>query len=286
MMKLIRDPQRIQQILCKERARGKSIGFVPTMGALHDGHLSLVRVSNRENDITVVSIFVNPTQFGPKEDLTKYPRPIQKDLRLLRAAKADLVLAPSVGAMYPEGLSKPLTVKGAKWPRFTKGLCGKFRPGHFRGVVTVVAKLLDIVRPSRLYLGAKDYQQAKVVSQLVQDIDMKTKVRILPTVRERDGLALSSRNRFLSSEQRRRALAISRVLFALRQDLLKKKGTIAALRDRALRELKKSVDRIQYLEIVDPQTLLPLKRSQCTMVALAACFVGKTRLIDNVTITL
>ena len=284
-MRLIRNPKRLQAILDQERRKGRSVGFVPTMGALHEGHLSLVRASNQENAITVVSIFLNPTQFGPQEDLRKYPRPLRKDLRLLRAAKVDLVLAPSVGAMYPEGLAKPLAIKWAKWPRFAKGLCGKFRPGHFQGVVTVVAKLLESVRPSKLYLGAKDYQQASVVSRLVQDLDMKTKVRIMPTVREKDGLAMSSRNRYLSPGGRRRALAISRVLLMLKQDLLKK-GAVAPLKARALRELKKSVDQVQYLEIVDPATLQPLKHSQRKMVALAACFVGKTRLIDNVTIAL
>ena len=283
-MKLIRDPKKLQQMLREERARGKSIGFVPTMGALHEGHLSLVRASSRENDVTVVSIFVNPTQFGPKEDLAKYPRNIQRDLSFLRAAKVNFVLAPSVNAMYPEGLTKPLEIKGAKWPQFARGLCGKFRPGHFRGVAIVVEKLLNIIGPCRLYLGAKDFQQTAVISQLVRDLNMKIRVRVIPTVRERDGLAMSSRNRYLSLADRRRALVVSRVLFILKQDLLKKNGALVTLKARALHELKKIVDRVQYLEIVDPATLRPLKRSQEKMVALAACFVGKTRLIDNVTI--
>jgi len=283
-MKLIRDPKKLQEMLQKERARGKSVGFVPTMGALHEGHLSLVRAAKRENNITVLSIFVNPTQFGPKEDLAKYPRPVRKDLNLLCAAKVDFVLMPSVGAMYPEGLAKPLKIKNAKWPRLARGLCGKFRPGHFSGVVTVVSKLLGIVGSCRLYLGAKDFQQATILGQLVRDLDMDIQVRVMPTVREKDGLALSSRNRFLSSKERQRALAISRMLFELKRDLLKKKEPVTALRLRGLRELKENVDQVQYLEIVDPETLAPVKRYQRKMAVLTACFVGKTRLIDNVII--
>jgi pantoate--beta-alanine ligase len=284
IMRIIRSPEKLQAILEQKRQQGRSVGFVPTMGALHEGHLSLVRASNRENDVTVVSIFVNPTQFGPKEDLAKYPRPARKDLQFLRAAKVDFVLMPTVETMYPEGLSKPLRIQGAKWPRFAKGLCGKFRPGHFQGVVTVVAKLLGIVGPSRLFLGAKDYQQAAILSQMVRDLRLKVGVKIMPTVREKDGLAMSSRNRYLHSAERCRALAISRTLFELKRDLLKKKTSLARSKARALQELKKNADRVQYFEIVDPATLQPLQRSKQKMVALVACFVGKTRLIDNVII--
>ena len=260
------------------------MGFVPTMGALHEGHLSLVRAANRENDVTVVSLFVNPTQFGPKEDLAKYPRPIREDLAFCHAAKVDFVLTPSVGAMYPEGLTRPLKIQGAKWPRLAKGLCGKFRPGHFQGVITVVRKLLNRVGPCRLYLGAKDFQQAAVIHQLVRDLDLDVRVRVMATVREKDGLAMSSRNRSLSPAERHQALAISRALFAFKRDLLQKKMGVAGARARALRELKKGVDRVQYLEVVDPGTLAPVKKRQKKMVVVTACFVGKTRLIDNVII--
>jgi pantoate--beta-alanine ligase len=283
-MKLIRDPKKLQAILEQERRKGRSVGFVPTMGALHEGHLSLVRASVRDNDITVVSIFVNPTQFGPKEDLKKYPRPVLKDLDFLRAEKVDFVFLPSVAAMYPEGLDQPLRIKGAKWPQVAQGLCGKFRPGHFQGVVTVVAKLLDIVGPSRLYLGAKDFQQATVIKQLVRDLNMKIRVRSMPTVREKDGLAMSSRNRYLSDRDRLRAGMISRVLFELRAGLKRSGAPFAALKAKALGKLRRHVDKVQYLEVVDPSMLRPLKRSRKKMVALTACFVGKTRLIDNVII--
>ena len=279
-MKLIHNPQKLQQLLRKERARGKFIGFVPTMGALHDGHLSLVRASNRENDLTVVSIFVNPTQFGPNEDYLKYPRVIKADKKKLQQAKVDYLFCPSVAEMYPEGYATFVEVA----PGLANILCGKFRAGHFRGVATVVTKLLNILGPCRLYLGAKDYQQVAIIRRVVRDLDMAIQVRMMPTVREEDGFAMSSRNRFLSSDERRRALEISRTLLALKQDLLKRKGTVAVLRAQALRQLRKSVDQVQYLEIVDPVTLRSLKSFQKEMVALAACFVGKTRLIDNVTI--
>ncbi|OGX13964.1 MAG: pantoate--beta-alanine ligase [Omnitrophica bacterium RIFOXYB12_FULL_50_7] len=279
-MKLIRDPKKLQQILQKERARGKSVGFIPTMGALHEGHLSLVRASSRENDVTVVSIFVNPTQFGLNEDFSKYPRVLRTDIKMLRTLKADYLFCPSVSAMYPEGYATFVDVS----PRLANVLCGKFRPGHFRGVATVVVKLLNITGPCRLYLGAKDFQQVTVISQLVRDLNMKTQVRVMPTVREKDGLAMSSRNRFLSPGERDRALTISRVLFACKKNLLREKMGFVASRRRALSELKRSVERVQYFEIVDPRTLAPVKKYQEKMAVLTACFVGKTRLIDNVII--
>jgi pantoate--beta-alanine ligase len=279
-MKIIRSSKQLQRILQKERARGKSIGFVPTMGTLHKGHLSLVRASARENNITVVSIFVNPTQFGPKEDYKKYPRVLGADIKKLRTTKTDYLFLPSVADIYPKDCATFVEVS----PKLTGVLCGKFRPGHFRGVATVVTKLLNVIGLCRLYLGAKDYQQAAVVGRLVQDLKIDCRVRMMPTVREADGLAMSSRNRYLSPHERRRALAISRVLMALKRDILKKQGTLAKLKTSAIKELKKSVDRLQYLEIVDPVTLEPVKKYQSEMVALTACFVGKTRLIDNVII--
>ncbi|HNX69082.1 MAG TPA: pantoate--beta-alanine ligase [Candidatus Omnitrophota bacterium] len=283
-MKIIRNPKKLHDLLEQERSRGKSVGFVPTMGALHKGHLSLVRGSNRENDITVVSIFVNPTQFGPKEDYTKYPRVLGADSEMLRRTGTDYLFCPAVGAMYPEGLAKPRKIKGAKWPRLAKGLCGKFRPGHFQGVVTVVAKLLGITGACWLYLGAKDYQQVAVICQMVKDLGMDVKVRMLPTVRERDGLAMSSRNRYLSRADRRRAVAISRTLFEFCAGVLRKKMSLQKLKVQAVRGLTENVDLLQYFAVVDPVTLVPLKGSRRPMAVLTACFVGKTRLIDNVII--
>jgi pantoate--beta-alanine ligase len=279
-MKLIRHPGKLQYLLEKERARGKTVGFVPTMGALHEGHLSLVRASNRENDVTVVSVFVNPTQFAVNEDYAKYPRVLAEDTKKLRTVKVHYLFCPSVAAMYPEGYATFVDVS----PRLAHVLCGKFRPGHFRGVTTVVAKLLNITGSCRLYLGAKDFQQATVISQLVRDLNSPARVRLMPTVREKDGLAMSSRNRYLSPRERHRALAISRALLTCKRDLLKEKISVASSKARALRELKKNVDRIQYFEVVEPGTLAPLKKFQRKMIVLTACFVGKTRLIDNVII--
>ena len=279
-MKLIRDPKKLQGALERARQKGQSVGFVPTMGALHEGHVSLVRASNRENDLTVVSIFVNPTQFGRNEDYTKYPRVLAEDVKKLRSVKVDYLFCPSAAAMYPQGYATFVEVS----PRLTNVLCGKFRPGHFRGVATVVAKLLSLAGPCRLYLGAKDFQQATVIDRLVRDLNMAIRVRVMPTVREKDGLAMSSRNRYLNPGDRCRALSISRVLLGLKKDLLEKKRAVASLKARAIKELKRNVDRVQYLEIVDPGTLVPVKKHQKRMVALTACFVGKTRLIDNVII--
>ena len=232
----------------------------------------------------MASIFVNPTQFGPQEDYTKYPRVLGADRKKLRTVGADYLFCPSTAAMYPEGFNKPLKFAGAKWPRLARGLCAKFRPGHFQGVVTVVTKLLRITGACRLYLGAKDCQQAAVIGQLIRDLGLDVRVRVMPTVREKDGLAMSSRNRYLSADERRRALTISRTLFRLRRDLQRNAGTVAGLRARAFHELKKDMDRVQYLEVVDAETLHPARRRGRKRVALAACFVGKTRLIDNVII--
>lgn len=280
-MKIIRSPKKIQAVLERERQRGRSVGFVPTMGALHEGHVSLVRASNRENDVTVVSIFVNPAQFGRGEDYAKYPRVPGADKQKLRAAKVGYLFYPSLAGMYPEGYATFIDLN----PGLTHVLCGKFRPGHFRGVATVVAKLLNMMGPCRIYLGAKDYQQAVVVSRLVSDLNLKSRVRVMPTVREKDGLAMSSRNRYLGRDERRRALAISRGLSLLKKDILQTGKSLESLRAKAFRELERNVDRVQYLEIVDAETLAPVKKRQEKMVLLTACFVGKTRLIDNVIIS-
>lgn len=279
-MKIIRDPKKLQSFLQKERARGKRIGFVPTMGALHEGHLSLVAASNLENTITVVSVFVNPTQFGANEDYSKYPRVLGADKKKLLTKKVDYLFCPSVAAMYPEGFATFVDIS----PRIANILCGKFRPGHFRGVATVVAKLLNIVGGCRVYLGAKDYQQTVVIRQMVRDLNMDAVVRVMPIVREEGGLAMSSRNRYLNPEERVRALAISQVLGEMKRCFLTGKPQVARLKAWGLQALKKSVDRVQYLEIVDPETLEPVEKVQAGLGVLAACFVGKTRLIDNVII--
>lgn len=264
----------------KLRKRGKSIGFVPTMGALHEGHLSLVRAAKKENKVTAVSIFVNPAQFGPKEDLKKYPRPLSCDKKLLKSVKADYLFLPSIQDIYPEGFSTFVEPD----PALTSGLCGKFRPGHFRGVATVVAKLFNIAKPHRAYFGLKDYQQSAVICRMVKDLNMDLEIRLMPTVREKDGLALSSRNQYLSAEDRRRALEISKTLFWIRTQIQEGSRNLARLRREGLARLRECSDSVDYLEIVDSETLVPLKRFQPQMTVLAAVRVGKTRLIDNVII--
>lgn len=261
------------------RLKGLKLGFVPTMGALHEGHLSLVKRASQENTIVVVSIFVNPLQFGPKEDFKKYPRPAAADSRLLEEAKVDYLFCPRALDFYPENFSTSVEVSA-----LAEGLCGKFRPGHFKGVTTVVAKLFNLVKPHRVYFGAKDYQQAAIIRKMIQDLNMDIEFRLCDTVREKDGLAMSSRNRYLTAEERKQAIAISKTLFAVRDQIRKGNKNLAALKKQALQDLRKSVDKVQYFEIVDPETLKPLQKAQFKMLAATACFVGKTRLIDNVII--
>lgn len=263
------------------RRKGRRIGFVPTMGALHDGHLSLILYARRESDIVVAGIFVNPLQFGPKEDFKKYPRPKAEDERLLKKEGVDYLFHPEVSGMYPKG--KPLVFVDVD-PSLVNVLCGEFRPGHFRGVATVVAKLFEIVKPTDVFFGAKDYQQGVVVRRLIEDLNMDIRFHLCPTVREKDGLAMSSRNRYLSAKERRRAREISATLFWLRDQILYARKESDSLKKAALRRLRKAVDRIDYLEIVDPETLQPLTRFQSKRVIATACLVGKTRLIDNVII--
>ncbi len=262
------------------RSRGKTIGFVPTMGSLHEGHLSLVRQARRENDFTAVSIFVNPLQFSPKEDFKKYPRPHEKDRKLLRKVKTDYLFRPEPSSIYPKNFST--VVEPA--PELVQSLCALFRPGHFRGVTTVVAKLLHIVQPDRVYFGAKDYQQAIILKRMIHDLNFGCEFCLVPTVREKDGLAMSSRNAYLNPEERLRAAAISQTLFWVRDKITAGDRNLAPLKREAVRLLRETVDQVQYFEIVDPENLSVLTRWQPRMVVAAACFVGKTRLIDNVII--
>ena len=266
--------------MARLRQKGKGIGFVPTLGALHKGHLALVRRALQENDLVVVSIFVNPIQFGPREDFKKYPRPWQKDRALLQANGVDYLFAPSARQMYPSGFSAFVDLDS----RLTGTLCGKSRPGHFRGVATVVAKFFNIVQPRAAYFGLKDYQQCVIVRQMVRDLDFPVRLRFVPTVRDRDGLALSSRNIYLSAGERRKALNISQTLFWLRGEIKAGRKDLQRLKREGSRRLQSKTDRVDYFEIVDPETLEPCKTFQKKMAALAACFVGKTRLIDNVII--
>jgi pantoate--beta-alanine ligase len=258
------------------RRRGTRHGFVPTMGALHEGHASLIRQSLGENAVTTVSIFVNPAQFGPREDFSRYPRPLRNDVALLRRLGVPQLFLPSAREMYPDGF-QTYVVPGD----LERHLCGKCRPGHFRGVCTVVAKLLNAVDPDVAYFGRKDYQQALILGRMVKDMDMRTKVRVLPTHRDPDGLATSSRNVYLRADERRRALAIGRSL-ALAAGMAREGEQDARVIRRAMaRDLSRSGLGIDYVEICDASTLEPVRRITGRTLAAVAVTCGKTRLIDN-----
>lgn len=260
------------------RAEGRSIGLAPTMGALHEGHLSLVRKAREDNDVVVVSIFVNPTQFGPGEDFDKYPRDLAGDLDKLEAENADIVFAPAVEDMYRSGHSTVVEVGGA----LTSTLCGMSRPGHFRGVTIVVSKLLNIVLPDRAYFGEKDFQQLQVIRRMVRDLNFPVEIVPLPIVREKDGLAMSSRNKYLSKDERIDALALKEALEHFRERV--EEGERDAMKLAAdmmsLIEETPSAE-IDYVAVVDAETLEDVATlAGRTLAALAVKF-GATRLIDN-----
>jgi pantoate--beta-alanine ligase len=288
-MRKIGSPKIFRDEMERLRRRGKRIGLVPTMGSLHEGHLSLIRAARKENDVVAVSIFINPLQFGPAEDLKRYPRPFERDCRLLEKLKADFLFCPSPAQMYPKGFSSALETGGegflpqssSSFSCLAKRLCGRMRPGHFRGVATVVAKLFNVVRPHRAYFGEKDYQQLLIVRRLVKDLNFGITVRVLPTVREKDGLAMSSRNQYLVGRERSRALALSEALFWVRDQIQSGRRDLPVLVMQAKAGLKKRVSRIDYFDVVHPETLESLNRPLPVMRAVAACLVGRTRLIDN-----
>ncbi|HNG45192.1 MAG TPA: pantoate--beta-alanine ligase, partial [Elusimicrobiota bacterium] len=251
-MKIVRRPSDCQKQALAWRAAGRTIGLVPTMGALHEGHASLLRRARRENDRVIATVFVNPAQFGPAEDFKKYPRPFARDAALCRAAGVDLLLAPRPESMYAPDHDAWVTV-----PRTAAPLCGAFRPGHFRGVATVVAQLFNLAQPTRAYFGAKDYQQTRVVARLAADLHFPVKVVVCPTVREASGLARSSRNRYLSDVERTAAPALWRALRSAAQ-VLKSRRNAAAARRAARAELARVPGlRPQYIDVVDPRSLAP-----------------------------
>jgi pantoate--beta-alanine ligase len=256
-----------------------AVGLVPTMGALHDGHLSLVRKARADSDHVVVSVFVNPTQFGPQEDLQTYPRDMHRDLRLLEAEGVDIVFAPSTGEMYPPGFDEWVEVRGP----LTATLEGAFRPQFFRGVTTVVARLLRIVQPHRAYFGEKDAQQLRVVRRMVREQGLPVEIVAMPTVREPDGLAMSSRNAYLSPEERRAALVAPRAL-ELARDMVERGGErdVARLKQALERHIRREpLVRIDYIAVTDCETLEELAVIERPALLLLAVRVGATRLIDN-----
>ncbi|MFQ5925347.1 MAG: pantoate--beta-alanine ligase [Dehalococcoidia bacterium] len=257
-----------------------SVGFVPTMGYLHEGHLELVRRARAESQTLIVSIFVNPTQFGPREDLASYPRDPERDLALLEKEGVDFVFMPSAEEMYPQGFSSWVEVE-----KVTDRLEGAFRPGHFRGVATVVAKLFNIVQPTRAYFGQKDAQQLIVIKKMVSDLDMNLELIAVPTVRERDGLALSSRNTYLSPEERQAALILWKALSLARELWDKGEKSAHRLRQEMTSLIQgEPLAKIGYVSVADPDTLEELDEIDRPALVSMAVRIGGTRLIDNITL--
>jgi pantoate--beta-alanine ligase len=268
----------VRKLVDEARAQGKRIGFVPTMGALHEGHLSLIRRAVVDTDFVVVSIFVNPTQFGPHEDLSQYPRTPRDDLDVCKEEGADLVFHPEPDEIYPEPSKTQITVE-----TLTETMEGEFRPGHFDGVALVCAKLFNIVGPCNAYFGEKDAQQLRVVRRMARDLCMPVEVVSCPTIRDADGLALSSRNRYLAAEDRTRALALPRALRAI-ADAIRDGETEVRKLEAVGRDVLEAadLDGIDYLEVVDPETLNRLERVDGTVLVCGTVRIGTTRLLDNV----
>lgn len=283
-MKTIKSPVAAQKYFMRLVGRGKTIGFVPTMGALHAGHVSLIKKARRENDVAVVSIFVNPTQFGPKDDFKKYPRAFARDVKMCRAAGVEVVFAPSADDMYPAGFATKIAVPGG----LSEGLCGASRPGHFAGVAAVVAKLFNIIRPTRAYFGEKDYQQLKIIERLAADMAFPVKIISCPTVRERDGLAMSSRNANLSSDERKNAASVYRILSEAKKSVARNPARVPPrfLEKKIASRLGRIPEfRVEYVSVSDARTLVALARiprDSRRYRILAAVKIGSTRLIDNV----
>jgi pantoate--beta-alanine ligase len=260
------------------RAQARTIGFVPTMGFLHEGHLSLVRECRKKADVTVASIFVNPLQFGPREDFRRYPRDPERDSSLLEKEGVDILFLPSDREMYPEGYRTSVEVAGLQ-----DKLCGRSRPGHFRGVATVVLKLFNIVRPDYAFFGQKDAQQVVVLRRMTEDLNMDVEIRALPIIREPDGLAMSSRNTYLSAEERQAAVILFRSLEEARRMFESGERAAGRIRERLLRAIaSEHLARIDYAEVVDARSLEPVERIDGRALVALAVYIGKTRLIDNI----
>ncbi|RKY50151.1 MAG: pantoate--beta-alanine ligase [Candidatus Neomarinimicrobiota bacterium] len=277
-MKLIEKIADLREEIKRFKREGKIIGFVPTMGYFHEGHLSLMDIARKRSDVLVVSIFVNPIQFGPNEDYNRYPRDLKRDLKLAEERGVDIVFHPDNREMYQENFQTYVNVE-----KLTKGMCGKYRPGHFRGVTTVVAKLFNIVQPDIAVFGQKDVQQAIVIKRMVGDLNFPVEIVVGPVIREHDGLAMSSRNTYLNDEERKQAPMIYKALKVAREKV--KMGNRDAAK---LKEIIEStiatapLARIEYVEIVDDENLEPVSEVKPGTLAAVAVWFGKTRLIDNI----
>ncbi|MCU4137807.1 MAG: Panthothenate synthetase [Thermodesulfobacteria bacterium] len=280
-MEIVKEISKMKEISKFWKRQGYKIAFVPTMGFLHGAHLALVKKAKELGDKTVVSIFVNPLQFGPKEDFREYPRDLERDLALLEKEKVDAVFIPETEEMYPPDFQTYVEVT-----KLTTGLCGAFRPGHFKGVTTVVLKLFNIVNPDIAIFGEKDYQQLQVIKQMIKDLNLDIEIVAHPTVREKDGLAMSSRNIYLSSAERESAISLYKALL-LAQKLVKEGEKDS---QKIKEEMEKFIysfpfTKVQYIEFVDPQTLDPIDKINKPVLCALAVYVGKARLIDNMLIT-
>lgn len=283
-MMIVHTIQEVRAYVREQRLAGKTVGYVPTMGFLHQGHLSLIEAAKEQCDVAVMSIFVNPLQFGPNEDFDRYPRDLERDAALAAQAGIDLIFAPSVDEMYPAGNGKSLTHVDVE--QVTTGLCGASRPGHFQGVSTVVTKLFNIVLPDRAFFGMKDAQQVAVIQQMVYDLNLPVEIVPCPTVREADGLAMSSRNVFLTDEERAQALVLSRSLRAAQELVARGERDVAAIVAAVRAEISgQPLAQIDYVELVQFRGLAPIQKiEEPALLALAVRF-GKTRLIDNTVLT-
>jgi pantoate--beta-alanine ligase len=282
-MEIIRVPRILRETSEKLRLKGKSIGFVPTMGSLHEGHFSLVKRSKEENDITVVSIFVNPLQFGENEDFYKYPRDIRGDIDKLQKYDVDILFIPDAESMYSKGFSTYVDVKN-----LSDKLCGYFRPGHFRGVATIVCKLFNIVLPKRTYFGQKDFQQTVIIKRMIEDLNIDVDLIVCPTVRENDGLAMSSRNIYLKEEERRASTVIFKTLMTASEAVKTGASYPSEINDLMHKMLKSEplISEIQYAGIYDVETLDELKEFKKKNLLAIAVKIGDTRLIDNMIVEL
>jgi len=277
-MEIIRIPRIMQDTSRGHLLHSRTIGFVPTMGALHEGHLSLIRMSKEENTATAVSIFVNPTQFGPSEDFAGYPRKIEEDVEKLRKADTDILFLPDTSLMYPEGFATAVEVTG-----LSEKMCGHYRPGHFRGVTTIVAKLLTILRPTRAYFGQKDFQQTVIIKRMAKDLNLDAEIVVCPTIREHDGLAMSSRNAYLGKEQRAAATVLYRSLCRASDVIKAGMRSGAAVRDILQRYLSEEplITGIDYASVFVPDTLEEAEEVTGEVLLAIAARMGNTRLIDN-----
>lgn len=277
-MEIVSNIREIRIKVSLAKKKGLKIGFVPTMGFLHQGHLSLVEAAKKECDYVVVSIFVNPTQFGPREDFNKYPRDIKRDIKMLETFSVDVVFYPQAEEMYPPGFASYIDPG-----KIGDMLCGESRPGHFRGVATIVVKLFNIVEPDTAYFGEKDFQQQVIIKNIVQDLDIPVRVVSLPTVRESDGLAMSSRNKYLTKKQRAAAPLLYQSLVAGKKMVKdgEKRSPIITRKMRVIIAQSRLIN-LEYIKVVDPSKLEPVKKIVGRALIVLAAKLGKTRLIDNI----